>query len=44
MRVVDDLGDFHELDAGRRAPARSAIYKGGSLPGLTDDRVFAGHV
>ena len=28
----------------RRAPARSVIYKGGPLPGLTDDRVFAGHV
>ena len=32
------------LDGSRMAPARSAIYKGGSLPGLTDDRVFAGHV
>src|SRR6266568_3720314 len=27
-----------------RAPARSAIYKGGPLLGLTGDRVFAGHV
>jgi hypothetical protein len=26
-----------------RAPARSASYKGGSLPGLMADRVFGGH-
>src|SRR6266567_1836507 len=32
------------LDVWIRAPARSAIYKGGPLLGLTGDRVFAGHV
>ena len=29
--------------ASLRAPARSALYKGGSLPGLMANRVFAGH-
>ena len=38
-----DLAMLLHRRAGR-APARSAIYKGGPLPGLTDDRVFAGHV
>ena len=27
-----------------RAAARSAVYEGGSLPGLMAVRVFAGHV
>src|SRR6266704_6172421 len=32
-----------EVSGSDRAPARSAIYKGGPLLGLTGDRVFAGH-
>src|SRR6266702_8966748 len=38
------LRKWYEARMPTRAPARSAIYKGGPLLGLTGDRVFAGHV